>query len=87
MTLQPCANPTSDDPDTAHFYQADSTNTLVIKRLGNCVLAAAHGRNEVNNTSEVPLLDRTRNKMVTLGAKLGLGAVQWQTLTDAFVQR
>lgn len=86
MTVHPTANPTSDDGQTAHFYEDKASSTFIVKRLGNCVLAAVHGRNEQDNTDTGPLLDRTRNKLIAVGAKLGLGAIQWQAVTDAFVE-
>lgn len=86
MTVRPTANPTSEEDQTAHFYEEEASSTFVVKRLGTCVLAAVHGRNEQNNTDTGPFLDRTRNKLIAVGAKLGLSAIQWQAVTDAFVE-
>ena len=87
FTVQPVPHPTADAEATAHFYQREATNTLIVRRLGNCVLAEAHGRNEVHNTDAVPLVDKIRNQLVAVGGKLGMGKVQWEVLVEALIQK
>jgi len=45
-----------------------------------------HGRNEIENISEVPVLDSVRNKVVAIGGKLGLGEINWQGFTKAMLE-
>lgn len=77
MTLAPCPDPRSGEKEVAHFYARGATNTLVVRRIGNCVQAEVHGRNEVPNNHEPALLDRLRNEAVALAGKVGLGKIQW----------
>lgn len=85
MTVTPSANPLSQDPAIAHFFAAGATNTFVVRRLGNCVTAEVHGRNEVPNTEGVPLLDRVRNESVALLGSVGLSKIQWKDWTRGVV--
>ncbi len=86
MTLKPCPAPEGTDETVAHFYSGASTNTFVIRRVGTCIYAEVHGRNEIENTSEVPVLDSVRNKAVAIGGKLGLGKMNWQGFTKALLE-
>ena len=86
MTLRPCAATDDTDETVAHFYSQASTNTFVVRRVGTCIYAEVHGRNEIENTSEVPVLDSVRNKAVAMGGKLGLGKMNWQGFTKALLE-
>ncbi len=86
LTVTPCAPP--DAPaggGVAHFYAAGATNTFVLRRIDDCLLAEVHGRNERPNTGEVPALDRIRNEALALAGMVGLGKIQWQDWTDGLV--
>ncbi|MCP9234980.1 hypothetical protein [Lewinella sp. JB7] len=85
MTVVPCPGPQSDDPAVAHFFAEGATNTFVVRRLGNCVLAEVHGRNERPNTDAPPLLDRVRNEAVALLGTVGLSKIQWKDWTAGVV--
>ena len=85
ITIRPCAPPDKPDGAVAHFYNDKSSNTFVLRRLDNCLLAEVHGRNEVPNTSDVPLLDRARNELLSLAGRVGLGRIQWQDWADGLL--
>lgn len=86
MTLRPCSAPGDKNADVAHFYSEASTNTFVIRSMGTCIYIEVHGRNEIENTSEVPVMDSVRNKAVAIGGKLGLGKINWEGFTQAFLE-
>ncbi len=86
LTIKPCSPPNADKEITAHFYKHNASNTLIIRRIGNCVYAEAHGRNEIVNISEAPLIDSIRNMGINLGSKVGLGSMNWLGLTKALLE-
>lgn len=85
ITIRPCAPPQDPGGAVAHFYTAESSNTFVVRMLGNCLLAEVHGRNELPNTGGVPLLDRARNELLSLAGRVGLGRIQWQDWADGLL--
>lgn len=85
LTLVPAPAPGAPTDTVAHFYAAGATNTLVLRRAGDCLLAEAHGRNERPNVHRVPLGDRLRNGAVAVAGKVGIGQVQWQDWTDGLL--
>ncbi len=86
MTISPCPAPDSTSAIVAHFFKEEATNTFIVRRLGSCIFAEVHGRNEIENTSEVPLLDTLRNKAVAIGSKYGLGSLNWLGFTQALLE-
>jgi len=87
ITVSPISNPTTSKGDTAHFFESKASSTFMVRRIGTCVIAEIHGRNEENNTSSGSFLDRVRNTIIAIGAKVGIGKVQWKFLTQALVQK
>ncbi|KQM78503.1 hypothetical protein ASE74_13445 [Pedobacter sp. Leaf216] len=85
MCVRPCSNPFSKDQQVAHFLKDQATSTFIIRRDRITVWAEEHGRNEVANTNEGNLLDRGRNLIVGLGAKLGLSYPQWKMLVKGLL--
>ena len=85
LTVTPSSDPRGSGEEIAHFYAAGATNTFVVRRVGNCILAEVHGRNERPNVNEGGRLDRLRNEAVALAGKVGLGKVQWKDWTDGVV--
>lgn len=55
LTLRPSPAPDAVDEKVAHFYTEESTNTFVVRRIGNCIYAEVHGRNEIENVSDASL--------------------------------
>ena len=86
MTLRASCNPQKPDEGTAHFFDGEATSTFIIKRIGKTVYASYHGRNEIANTVNIPLLDKLRNKVVATGAEAGLSELQWEALIKGFLQ-
>lgn len=86
ITIRPCAAPESNNGEVAHFYTSESTNTFIVRRVGTCIFAEVHGRNQVENTTDVPVLDSLRNKAITVGANLGLGGLNWLAFTKALLE-
>lgn len=86
VTIRPCSAPDRSGGTVAHFYNEESTNTFIIRKVGTCIYAEVHGRNEIENTSEVPVLDISRNKAVAIGGKLGLGKINWLGFTQALLE-
>lgn len=86
MTLRASKNPENATAVVAHFFKEEATSTFVIKRTGNTVSVSYHGRNEVANTTDVPLVDKLRNTVVATGAKVGLSDIQWELLIKGFLQ-
>ncbi len=86
MRVRPSRNPTTNRPDTAHFFEDIATSTFIIKRIGNTVTASYHGRNEVPNTETSDTKDVIRNVIVATGAAAGLSELQWSALMKAFLK-
>lgn len=86
LTVRPCPAPDAPDGTVAHFYNGESTNTFIVRRVGTCIYAEVHGRNETENTVDVPILDSVRNKAVAIGSKMGLGSLNWLGFTKALLE-
>jgi len=86
FTVKPSPSPNSERENIAHFYDNNSSNTFIIRKIGTCIYAEIHGRNERENTSNVPILDKVRNKAVALGGKIGLSDLNWMGLTEALLE-
>lgn len=87
MRLRACSNPHTEEEGIAHFFQEDATSTFIVRRKDKKVSFSYHGRNEVSNTAEVPVLDKMRNAVVALGAEAGLSDVFWSALVKAMLQK
>lgn len=86
ITIKPCPAPESEDETVAHFYKEESTNTFIVRRVGTCIYAEVHGRNQIENTSDVPVMDLVRNKAVAIGSKLGFGNLNWAGFNIALLK-
>lgn len=86
MTVRPCPAPKSTDGTVAHFYNGEASSTFIVRRVGTCMYAEVHGRNEIENTSTVPVLDTIRNKAVAIGSKVGIGNLNWLGFTQALLE-
>jgi hypothetical protein len=85
FTVKPCAAPNVASNSTTHFYTDDTTNTFVARCVSNCVYLEVHSRNELENTKNVPILDKIRNKAIAVGGKLGLGNLNWDAFTKGLL--
>lgn len=87
IQLRPSVNPDKPHEGIAHFFKKDASSTFIIQRKGKVVKAYYHGRNEVPNTNDVPLVDKVRNKIVAEGALAGVSAVQWKALIKGLLTK
>lgn len=85
MTVKPAPEPGNKPGNTAHFFKEKASSTFVVRKIGSCVQAEVHGRNEIKNTGEGTLAKRARNQLMALGAKLGLSEIQWNKWTEGLV--
>ena len=85
MQLRASKNPLTKANNIAHFFNDDATSTFIIKRVGKKIIASYHGRNEMANTADVPLVDKVRNKLVATGAEAGLSDLYWEALIKGFL--
>ena len=85
IRIKPCPAPDAKDQPVAHFYNDEASNTFIVRRMGTCLYAEVHGRNEIENTNDVPVLDFVRNKAIALGSKHGLGGLNWLGFTQAIL--
>lgn len=85
ILLRPCANPTINSNQVAHFYDDRSTNTILVCRHKTEIIASIHGRNELVNT-ETDFLEQIRNLMIAIPAKAGLSSPHWKKLAEGLIR-
>ncbi|RYZ21352.1 MAG: hypothetical protein EOO16_13350 [Chitinophagaceae bacterium] len=85
VRVRPATNPTNELPDVAHFFSDDATSNFIVRREGNTVIAAVHGRNEKPNAGAEKLIDKARNVAVGSGAIVGASKLQWKALVEGLV--
>ena len=86
FTIKPCSAFGEPERPTAHFYTEDASNTFIVRKVGTCIYAEVHGRNELENSTNGPLMDNLRNKAVAVGSKVGLGNLNWLGFTKALLK-
>lgn len=86
IRVRPSSNPQKPNDNTAHFFHEDATSTFVVKRKGQTVSAAVHGRNEVPNMEADGVWDTIRHALVALGAILGFSNHQWKNLVQGLIE-
>jgi hypothetical protein len=86
MRVRPASNPSRDGSDVAHFFGPDATSTFRVMRKGMQVTASVHGRNETANDETSTLVDKVRNTVVALGARLGVSSIQWNSLVKGIIE-
>ncbi|WP_417431308.1 hypothetical protein [Halpernia sp.] len=77
IVLQPCSLPTK-KTFIAHFYTAESKSYFIIKKYQNKTSAEVHGRNEIPNYKNLPLINKLRNFFIANGGIFGLGKMNWE---------
>ena len=87
MTVRPASNPKHQGSDVAHFFKDAATSSFLVKRRGNQITGAVHGRNEIPNTETESKLDKARNALVGAGAIIGLSNPQWKSLVKGWLER
>jgi hypothetical protein len=86
MRVRPAPNPQGEGSDVAHFFGPDATSTFRVTRKGTKVTASVHGRNETANSDTSIATDNVRNTLVSLGARAGVSAVQWNSLVKGLIE-
>ncbi|MCL7986878.1 hypothetical protein M8998_02870 [Sphingobacterium sp. lm-10] len=87
ITLRPSEDPTQKSSETAHFFTANATSTICVEQKDNVVSAVYAGRNQSPNTDTSSLSAEIRNRIVTIGAKLGASYPQWKALVNGLVRK
>ncbi len=87
IKVRACANPEQKEKGTAHFFTNEATSSFIIKKNGATVSMAYHGRNEMANTTDVPVLDTIRNAVVATGAVAGLSEMHWTALLKGMLKK
>ncbi|RYY85172.1 MAG: hypothetical protein EOO15_17680 [Chitinophagaceae bacterium] len=85
IRVRPATNPNNERSDVAHFFSEDATSNFIVRREGNTVIAAVHGRNEKPNADAEALLDKARNVAVGTGAIAGASKLQWKALVEGLI--
>lgn len=85
IKLVPCDNPLNDEPDAAHFFDENSSSTMIVTLNEKTVTASYHGRNETVNNETESVVDNIRNTVIAAGALLGFSEIQWKKLIRGFL--
>jgi hypothetical protein len=85
LTVRAALSPLKQDDSASHFFGRSATSTFLVYQENCELIAAVYGRNEHPNLNSGNLLTRLRNWLVYLGARLGLSALQWKSLTKGLL--
>lgn len=86
IECRPSEIPGKENTNTAHFYTAEATSTLIIFRgTDYCIKLGIYGRNETPNMN-AGIADKARNLTIALGGMVGLSKIQWKALADGLVE-
>lgn len=85
FVARPSSIPGEAGEKIAHFFTDRATSTFMVYRRENVLSAEVHGRNEVPNIDEQPLLDKARNLLVNGGSAVGMSFVQWHLLVSGIL--
>ncbi|RYY39322.1 MAG: hypothetical protein EOO08_10775 [Chitinophagaceae bacterium] len=85
IRVRPATNPNNERNDVAHFFSEEATSNFIVRREGNTVIAAVHGRNEKPNAAAETLIGKVRNFLFGSGAIAGGSKLQWNALVDGLV--
>ncbi len=86
MKVTPSDNPTVASDKAAHFLEAGSTSTFLVRVDNASVTASYFGRNEKINAKADGIADKIRNTVVGLAAFAGLSELQWKALINGFIK-
>lgn len=86
IEVHPSSDPGNEfNDEVAHFYSGQASSNFMITRLGNCITAEVHGRNETTNLETEKLSDKIRNLIISFGGRMGAAKIQWKLLTDGLL--
>jgi hypothetical protein len=86
MTAQPSANPKEPEKGTAHFLKKGASNTIVVKRDGNKVMAVIETQDEEANKEPGKPLENIRNYAMATAGILGVSNMQWNSLAKGLIE-
>lgn len=86
VTVRAALSPLKQDDSAAHFFDRTATSTFIVYQENCELIAAVYGRNEHPNMNSGNLITRLRNWLVYIGARLGLSALQWKSLTKGLLK-
>ncbi len=86
MRVRPAPSPVNNESDVAHFFDNAATSTFMIERHDLRIVASVHGRNELPNKDVERTTDKLRNTVVAGAATSGMGAFQWNLLTQGILK-
>ncbi|AXY72591.1 hypothetical protein D3H65_00750 [Paraflavitalea soli] len=86
ITVRAALSPLKQEDSASHFFDRTATSTFLVYQENCELIAAVYGRNEHPNSNSSQLITRLRNWLVYIGARLGLSALQWQSLTKGLLQ-
>lgn len=87
IRVHPADSPLNSNKAVAHFFEPETSSTLIVKRSGSGLKAEVHGRNELPNTHTNSLWSKIRNLFVAIGAMLGVSKLQWKSLVEGLTKR
>lgn len=86
IRVRPVPDPVHKSGPAAHFYTKEATSTFAVVRDGRTVAALELGRNEKANTSgKHSVMNKLRNFIIAVGARLGLARSQWKALMSGIL--
>jgi hypothetical protein len=85
IRVRPAPDPRERGENVAHFFSDSATSSFVIERNAEKVTAAVYGRNEATNTKTTNIIDKVRNTVVGMSAKMGFSDVQWKNLVKGLL--
>jgi hypothetical protein len=86
MTVRASLSPLVRNDNASHFFKRQATSTFLVYQENCELIAAVYGRNEHPNLNSGNLFTRLRNWLVYIGARFGLSALQWKSLTKGLLQ-
>jgi len=85
ITVRAALSPLANNDNASHFFERQATSTFLVYQENCDLIAAVYGRNEHPNVNSGNLVTRLRNWLVYIGARFGLSALQWKSLTKGLL--
>lgn len=85
MKVYPCADPTDNKQEVAHFFNDEASNTFLLYRTTTHIQLSVHGRNEIPNTGSGRIRKKIRNLIFAVLAVAGISKIQWKSLAHGLL--
>jgi hypothetical protein len=82
--VHPVESPETSTGNSSHFYTNNATITFLIIRYSHTVFALEREKNEMADDSN-SWINKIRNKLVAIAAKIGVSKQQWQKLVNGLL--